>query len=58
MLLSKCEVCDSKKSKFIKQKDNLDLHIVLVGHLQKTKKEYNNLRKKEIQDLFINTNLT
>ena len=27
-------------------------HTVLVGHLQKTKKEYKNLNKHEIQDIF------
>ena len=26
--------------------DNLDLHIVLVNHLQKTKKEYKKLKKQ------------
>ena len=35
---------------------SLDLHIVLVDHLQKTKKEYKNLKKQEIQDIFIKTN--
>ena len=30
--------------------------IVLVDHLQKTKKEYKNLRKLEIHDIFIKTN--
>ena len=34
----------------------LDLHLVLVDHLQKTKKESKNLKKQEIQDLFIKTN--
>ena len=34
----------------------LDLHIVLVDHIQKTKKEYKNLLKQEIQDIFIKTN--
>ena len=29
------------------------LHIVLVDHLQKTKKEYKNLKKQEIHDRFI-----
>ena len=28
----------------------MDLHIVLMDHLQKTKKEYNNLKKQEIQN--------
>ena len=36
--------------------DSQDLHTVLVGHLQKTKKEYKNLNKHEIQDIFIKTN--
>ena len=31
----------------------LDLHMVLVGHLLKAKKEYKNLKKKEIQYIFI-----
>ena len=35
---------------------HLDLHIVLVDHLQKTKKEYKNLEKQEIHDIFIKTN--
>ena len=30
--------------------------IVLVDHLQKTKKEYKNLKKQEIHDIFIKTN--
>ena len=33
-----------------------DLHVVLVDHLQKTKKEYKNLKKQKIQDIFIKTN--
>ena len=33
--------------------DNLDLYIVLVGHLQKTKKESNNLKEEEIHDILI-----
>ena len=32
------------------------LHIVLVKHLIKTKKEYKNLKKQGIQDIFIKTN--
>ena len=32
------------------------LHIVLVDHLQKTKKEYENIKKQEIHDIFIKTN--
>ena len=35
---------------------HLDLSIVLVDHLQKTKKESKNLKEQEIQDLFIKTN--
>ena len=35
---------------------NLDLHIVLVEHLLKTKKGYKNIKKQEIQDTFIKTN--
>ena len=35
---------------------NLDLHVVLVEHLQKTKKEFKNLQKQEIQNVFIKTN--
>ena len=30
--------------------------IVLVDHLQKTKKEYKNLKKMEIHDIFIKIN--
>ena len=37
--------------------DNLDLHKVSVEHLQKTKKECKNLKKQEIHDIFIKTNL-
>ena len=29
---------------------------VLVGHLQKTKKEYKNLKKQVIHDIFIKSN--
>ena len=36
--------------------DNLDLNIALVDHLQKTKKEYKNLNKQEIHNIFIKTN--
>ena len=36
--------------------DNLDLHIVLVDYLQKTKKESKILKKQEIHDIFIKTN--
>ena len=37
---------------------SLDLHIVLVDHLQKkkTKKEYKTLKQQEIHDIFIKTN--
>ena len=35
----------------------LDLHIVLLLHLLKIKKEYKSLKKQEIQDIFIKTNL-
>ena len=31
-------------------------HILLVDHLQKTKKEYKNLKKMEIHDIFIKIN--
>ena len=34
----------------------LDLHIVFVDHLQKTKKEYKCLKKQEIRDILIKTN--
>ena len=40
-------------------KDILDLHRVLVDHLQKKKKkkkECKNLKKQEIHDIFIKTN--
>ena len=36
--------------------DNLNLNIVLVDHLQKTKKEYINLKKQEIHNIFIKMN--
>ena len=32
------------------------MHIVLVDHLQETKKEYKNFKKKEIHDIFIKMN--
>ena len=35
---------------------DLYLHIVLVEHLLKTKKENNNSNKQEIQQIFIKTN--
>ena len=31
-------------------------YIVLVDHFQKTKKEYKNLKKQEIHNIFIKTN--
>ena len=31
----------------------IDLHIALVDHLQKTKKEYKQLKKDEIRNIFI-----
>ena len=34
----------------------LDLLIVLVDHLQKTKKKYENLKKQEIHNIFFKTN--
>ena len=33
-----------------------DLRIVLVEHLQKTKKEYKRLKKQKIHEIFIKTN--
>ena len=33
-----------------------DLQIVLVDHLQKTKKEYKNIKKQEIHNILIKTN--
>ena len=36
---------------------SLDLHIVLVDHLLKTKKEYKNLKRQEIHDIFIHSEL-
>ena len=35
---------------------SLDLRLVLVGRLLKTKKEYTNLKKQEIQDIFLRRN--
>ena len=35
--------------------ENVDLQKVLMDHLQKTKKVYNNLKKQEIQDTIIKT---
>ena len=34
----------------------MDLHIVHVDHLQKTKKEFKSLKKQEIHDIFIKAN--
>ena len=36
--------------------DSLDLHIVFLDYSQKTKKEYKDLKKHEIHDIFIKTN--
>ena len=36
--------------------NNLDLLIVLVDHLLKIKKEFKNLKKQEIQSIFIEMN--
>ena len=36
--------------------DNLAVNIVLVDHLQKTKKEYKNVSKQEVHDLFLKIN--
>ena len=30
---------------------SVDVHILVVDHLQKTKKEYKNLKKQEIRDI-------
>ena len=46
ILLSKCAICGSKKSKFIKNQETLG------DPLQKTKKEFKNLKKQEIQTIF------
>ena len=35
---------------------NLCLHTVLVDHLLKAKKEYKNVKKQEIQNMFIKLN--
>ena len=34
---------------------SLDLHTVLMDHLQKTMKEYKNSKKQEIHDILIKT---
>ena len=81
MILSKCAICGSKKSIFIKNQEakgllsNLGLKtplskvpvlgnilvlfllLVLVDPLQKTKKEFKNLKKQEIQTIFTKMNL-
>ena len=36
--------------------NRLHLHIVLVDHLQKTKKEYKKLKKQKFHNMFIKTN--
>ena len=36
--------------------DSPDLFIVLVDHSLKTKKEFRNLKKQEIQGIFLETN--
>ena len=36
--------------------DSLDLRIVFMDKLLKTKEEYNNSKKQELQDTFIKTN--
>ena len=46
MILSKCAICGSKKSKFIKNQETLG------DPLQKTKKEFKNLKTQEIQTIF------
>ena len=35
---------------------NQDLHIVLADYLQKTKKEYKDLKKQKYHNIFIKTN--
>ena len=37
--------------------NNLDLLIALVDHLLKTRKEFKNLKKQEIQAIFAKTNM-
>ena len=37
--------------------NNLDLLIALVDHLLKTRKEFKNLKKQDIQAIFAKTNL-
>ena len=46
---------DKIMSEMQEMKDSQDLHIVLIDHLQKTKKEYKTLKKQEIHDIFIKT---
>ena len=47
MILSKCVVCDSKKSRFIKEQED--------GPFTKNKEEYNALKKQVVQVIFIKT---
>ena len=42
--------------KFMPEIYSLDLRIVLVDHLQKTKEESKNLKKQEIHGIFLKTN--
>ena len=44
-------------NKFWLAGDKLDLLIVLEDHLQKTKKEFKNVKKQEIQTTFTTMNL-
>ena len=44
-------------NKFWVAGDKLDLLIVLEDHLQKTKKEFKNVKKEEIQTTFTKMNL-
>ena len=34
----------------------LEMHLILVEHLHKTKKEYEKFKKEEIHEIFIKTN--
>ena len=54
MLLSKCAKCGSKKSRFTK---NQEAKGPFVDHLQKTKKEFKNFKKQDIQTIFTKMNL-
>ena len=43
--------------KFMPEKNlSLDIHTVRVEHLLKAKKEYKNLKKQKIHEIFIKTN--